>query len=112
MNARAAIQFMHVIQKCLDGTTRAIATANIRKVWSGRRSVVQFGFLNIKTPPLAMRNARSPIRRGLRRWAGAWRRRGVAMYVRIRLQATASSGMIDVLNNTGPCARKKAWELV
>ena len=73
---------------------------------------MQFGFLEIKTPLFAMRNARVPIRKALRRWAGAWSKRGVAMYVRIRLQSSASLGMIDVLNNTGPCARKKAWELV
>jgi hypothetical protein len=112
MTARDAIQLMHVIQKCLDGTSRSIAMTNVRKIWSGRRSVVQFGFLEIKTPLFAMRNARVPIRKALRRWAGAWSKRGVAMYVRIRLQSSASLGMIDVLNNTGPCARKKAWELV
>lgn len=104
-------KLVKVVETTLDQTSRRIANANLKKLWSKRSDIA---VMNVKMNSVVFndKKAKRGLMEGLRRWCYSWRTRAkVAVILNVTVAPTSTKSIIDILGSTTKCVKKDRSEM-
>lgn len=108
MDGKSLTKLIFVIQGTLDGTSRSIALANLRKMKTDGK-LVQVA-VSLKSPMLGLPGMKKQILNHLKDEAARWKGCGVTVLIRARLTTAAARSTQDLMENTQKWSEKERHE--